>query len=294
MSANVEDVDGDARAYAPDEVNPEGLAHIAGRIRRSLRPGPRRPTLVIVFSARLKFQLGGLDFGATTLDLADSRNEYYLVRVLALRRGLSAFIEDNDFRTVCCIGGSKGGFGALMTSRLLAEQMPDRTFSAMAFSPQTRLWPQNAALRYPTYHRFLDRLGELDMTERRRVRRYADQSRPVDLPNLRWFVSYGTLNDVDAAEAKSLRGSSVVLDPLPISYHGSLLFYMAQGLDRAGRQDMLRRFRKAADADEDVAFVNLTEEDDDILRETEAAPDRPPFMDMARWVIRGAHDHDRP
>ncbi|MFD1704258.1 hypothetical protein ACFSCV_14725 [Methylopila henanensis] len=257
-------------------------------MRWSLRPGPRTRALVIVFSAKRKFEMGGQDFGATTLDLSDRRDAYYAVRTLALTRALRDFITDNDFQSVCCLGYSKGGFGSLAVSRALAQAMPERTFSAFAFSPQTQLWPPSRRLRYPTYKAFLEGVKSLSATERRRTETLGDQTKPANLPNLRWLVTYGARNPVDSGEALALRGSSVVLDPLPVSFHVSLLFYLVQGLDREGVTAYFQSIRRSApSSDEDAAFTQLSEKAERTIDEIMAIPPRRTLPEIVGWLLKG-------
>lgn len=263
-----------------------GLDRIHERVVRSIRPGARSKTQLIVLSSREKFELGSVDFGGhAVLDLADTLVTYYVPFADSMLNGLAKFIRDNGFEAVCCIGSSKGGFGSLMVTRELAAKMPKIRFAALAFSPQTMVWPANENLGFGSYRKLVRRAKRSPKVERA-MNRYGNQRLDASLPNLRWSVFYSAKNDGDRSEATALSGSSVVLEPLPASTHTTILPYLCADADEAEIEALVNKFMSAAQRDDD-AMTALGGQKHPILDEILAMPPRASLASIVDWALIG-------
>ncbi len=240
-----------------------------------------RRELVVVMSSRPRFELGRVDMHCTTLDLADLDRSYYLRAAAKTVRALASFIDEGGFERVCFVGGSKAGFGALMLTRELADALPLVQFAAIAFSPQTRLWPRNDSLEFPSYADLL-----ADAKHDRRLAaalgKFGDQRRPIKSSNLRWRVFYGEKNAGDTAEALGLATGHVILEPFPMRSHSTLLPMLCAGMEVEQVRQMVKAHYGAKSADADIAFNLPSSDQEDLVVEILATLPQPTFNELVR------------
>ncbi|MDR4305492.1 hypothetical protein IHQ68_02495 [Chelatococcus sambhunathii] len=255
------------------------LAGLPRQIKHAVRQVRGRRDLVVVVSSRPRFELGSVDLQHTTLDLADLDRSYYLRGAGRTARSLAGFIQENSFQRVCFIGASKGGFGALMLSRELAEALPRVQFSAIAFSPQTRLWPKNEGLGFPSYAALI-----AEAKHNRRLaaslERFGDQRRPLASDSVRWRVYYGSKNAGDTAEAEGLPTGGVTLAPLPMSSHSTLLPVLCSRLEPEQIRRIVQAHHGAKSADADLAFNLLSSNQEQLVNEIAATQPVPSFNEI--------------
>ncbi len=215
-------------------------------LKRGTRPSR---DLVVAFSSGRRFALYRHDFGRDALYVADPELRYFLKDADGLAREILRFVEREGYERVLFAGSSKGGFGALSVARLCARRRPSRTFHALAFSPQVRLFPHNPSLYFSSYRR-LERRGSAKPRLMRDLRRHGDVSSAGSHPNLVVEIVFARDAEVDRAEAARLRGSNVVHRVVAGATHGTAFHFMCHGMDRTEIRERIRRaYRRSGDAD---------------------------------------------
>jgi pimeloyl-ACP methyl ester carboxylesterase len=256
------------------------------RIARSFTVAPRGEIgdpLAIHLSYDVAPALGRFDFGCATIDIADPQLSYYLAGRDDLIDGLAALIDANDIRRICLVGSSKGGFGALMLSRRLAERFPKRALSAIAFSPQTRLWPADRKLTLPSYRAMIER-AKTDAPLAESLRIDGDQTVDASLPNLRQLVIFGTGHSRDVRHAGALTGSSVTLRPIAVSFHAALLATLVASAGPAKTRVLVAALVRNGLSNADMALEALTEEEGAMVAELEALPPQPSLAELVTMM----------
>lgn len=243
--------------------------------------------LVVNLSWDIRLTLRTFDFGAPTLDIADAQLCYYLAGFADLLDGLEAIAKANGLRHLCLFGSSKGGFAALALSRRLAERLPHCAVSALSFSPQTRLWPRQKKLTFPSYRNMLVR-AESDLPLDAALRRDGDQTIETSLPNLRQRIIYGTGQPRDVQHATGLNGGSVSLHPLPVSFHASVIVTLCATAGPDKTVSLVAALFRDAAIDPDMAEDALNEEEKTILAEIRALPPQPTLIDLIREITAPA------
>jgi len=248
-----------------------------------LRPQPIDDMLVVNLSWDIQPRLQRFDFGGPTLDIADTQLCYYLAGFDQLLDGIHAIARANAVSRLCLFGSSKGGFAALALSRRLAERMPGCAVSALSFSPQTRLWPRQRKLTFPSYRNMLIR-AESDPQLDAALRSEGDQWAEASLPNLRQRVIYGSGQARDVLHATGLNGSSVRLDPLPLSFHASIIATLCASAGTDKTVSLIAALFRDAAIDPDMAEDALNEEEKVVLAEIRALPPQPTIVDLIREI----------
>lgn len=166
----------------------------------SLKTGGSK-TLVVMLSAISTFSLRKFEFGTDVLFLSDNSRTYFCVPLARIVRTISGLAAAYGYQTVNLVGCSKAAAGALMIGSLLSEEEPDLEVNALAFSPQTQIYPHAAVNDYlPSYQQMHKAIGE-NSTLRPYMARHGDL-RNFDYSRLnRCRVYYGSLNGADRSEA---------------------------------------------------------------------------------------------
>lgn len=158
-------------------------------------------TLVVMLSATSAFSLKKFEFGTDVLFLADNSRTYFCVPLTRIVRMIGSLAESNGYQTVSLVGCSKAAAGALMIGSLLSEEKPGLEVNALAFSPQTQIYPHAAVNDYlPSYQQMHKAIGA-NSTLSPYMARHGDL-RNFDYSRLnRCRVYYGSLNGADRSEA---------------------------------------------------------------------------------------------
>lgn len=241
--------------------------------RRGAEPGR---DLLVVLSPSRRFILFTERFAQDALFAYDLGGVYYLMRVRALARAIAETVEAGNYDRVLFVGTSKGAFAALMLARLCARLRPERTFRALAFSPQVRLDPANPALTFPSYAR-LRRLAQRRFALALALHRHGDAARLHEAPNVAATVFYGARNPIDAGEALRLAGPNVQMRPVEGSNHGSLVYLKMKGRPEASVRKWVERLYARDDAQGDLDLQSTRPADmnvfvQEILAASAAAP----------------------
>ncbi len=273
----------DAPRPAPASPGPDDLElPVIPDVVLEHRPGEDRRDLIVVCSPSRRFILYRYAFPGDALFVSDLKGFYYLAVARKLARELVRFIDRGGYERVLFLGTSKGGFGALLLTRLCARLRPDRTFRALAFSPQVRLHPLNADLYFPSYRR-LRRVARTRFAMRAALRLHGDVSRVADASNVHATVVYATDNPTDLAEANRLGGRNLRKVPIAGTSHGSILYFTLQGRPESYVRGRIARIyarakRRGQDHDQDL-FASRPKDPEQFLREIMLGPNYLPTLE---------------
>ena len=234
------------------------------------RPGADPRDLIVVFSPSRRFILYRHAFSSDALYVSDRKGFYYLPVARKLARALVELIDRRGYERVLFLGTSKGGFGALLLTRLCARMRPRRIFRALAFSPQVRLHPLNADLYFPSYRR-LRRVARAKFAMAAALRLHGDVTRVADASNVYATVVFATENATDLAEADRLGGRNLRKIRVAGSSHGSILYFVLQDHSESYVRSRIARIyararRRGQDQDQDL-FASRPKDPERFLRE---------------------------
>lgn len=183
-------------------------------------------TLVVMLSAAAAFSLKKFEFGTDVLYLTDNSRTYFCVPLARIVRMVAGLIAERGYQNVSLVGCSKAAAGALMIGSVLSEENPGVAVNALAFSPQTQIYPHAAVNDYlPSYQQMHKAIGE-SATLQPYFARHGDLQN-FDYSRLnRCRVYYGAWNPADSSEAIRLEGrKGVDLVEIPSAQHYTLGFF---------------------------------------------------------------------
>lgn len=204
-----------------------------------------KKTLVVMLSATNKYTLQKYGFDADVLFLVDVSTSYYCVPCDAMAVRIQRLVEQYRYEKVVFIGCSKGATGAMSIAAALNGLGTKAKLGALAFSPQTQIYPFNKNSNvFPSYvnlHIKLKTQPTIIPLMQKNGNLAALDYRGIDCR-----VVYGSANTVDDIEARRLAAcEGVILVPIATKQHYTLGF-----------------FTIPADVNIDQARKRLTEVDD--------------------------------
>lgn len=236
--------------------------------------------LIVVFSPSKKMTFFRTDFPASVLFMADQLNTYYthgaprtatIIKRLAYRTGA---------RRVLLIGPSKGGFASLMFAKLLSSMDDSREYCALAFSPQTQVYPQNPNIPFPTYVNLIKR-AQSNASILQSLEAFGDATK---LGNVRAAIVYGAGNRDDSLEVQRVSGRRLTLIPLPLTGHSSSLPFLC---DTTKEDEVVEVVRKLTAAAKDQEDLSLRQRSEVMIQELMAIPRVPSLSTACRMVLDG-------
>lgn len=195
--------------------------------------------LVVTVSSSGAFAFYMSDFRRATLYIGDSGFSYYTRKPDVLAAGITALMRERGHERAVFLGHSKGGFGALLLTKLCASMEPNKTFGAIVFSPQVRLWPRNTSLSFPSYKRLMD-AAKADPILMASLIEFGLLS-PFDEPNLFVSAHCGRASDEDRGELDLLLGRRVSKSYSATSSHMSHLPHVVDTTDADALRKVLDR-----------------------------------------------------
>lgn len=216
----------------------------------NIKYSSRSTDVIVIFAHSERHALIKYPYQHNVIFVRDKKAKYYLSRAGMASLGLQKAIHELGFRKSIYVGTSKGGFGAILWAGLAARRTKDRKFNVLAFSPQTRLWPRNEFLYFPSYHRMIDADAIKEFSP---LRKYGNLDFVRNRSNLAITLVYGRDNAVDKAEAMALRGLNINHLPVPFGYHGSLVPFTIERKDDQALRGLVERMYSKAAEDEDLA-----------------------------------------
>lgn len=173
--------------------------------------------LFITVSPSAKFSFYKKKIHGNMMYIGESNGMYYTKNVNVLALALSNLFDIHDYKRIVLMGGSKGGYGALMIGYLCGLLNSDIQFSIICFSPQIQVYPRKEALSFPSHQLLLKKAGS-DKSIRYWLEKFG--SLPAfDLDNVSVELYYGKLNEQDLSECLLAKGNNINYHPLPISGH---------------------------------------------------------------------------
>ncbi len=236
--------------------------------------------LIVVFSPSKKMTYFRTDFPASVLFMADQRGTYYTDGAKRVATIIKRLAYRTGARRVLLMGPSKGGFASLMFARQLSYVDDTREYCALAFSPQTKIYPKNPNVPFPSYEKLLKR-AEGDVSLLQSLRAFGDASA---LGKVRAAIVFGAGNRDDSLEAQRISGDRVTFIPLPITGHSSSLPFLCDTTKRADVVEVVRKLSAAAKDQEDLS---LRQKSEVMIEELMAIPKMPSLPEVCRMVLDG-------
>lgn len=162
--------------------------------------------------------------------LTDNRMLYYTFRVSWISRLILAYARRRNVERIAVIGGSKGGFGALILAGALAKGDPDLPIHCLSFCPQTQIYPLNHRIAHMGGYRRLRDTARRDREVAVAIRANGDGRYVTALPNLELTLIYNEFNAVDVGEAEAIVGEGVRRIKLPFAFHNATIPFMFRGM----------------------------------------------------------------
>lgn len=249
--------------------------------------GANRRRLVIILSQDTRAVFDKLDFDSPVVCIWERGAQSYFLREAEVAVSqLADAVAFMGFVEVVIFGTSKGGFGALLWGNLLAERNPRLLVTVVAFSPQTRLFPENSNIKFPSYTALI-KAADTDNDLARDLRKHGEIVMRARA-NLYARVYYPERVSTDAAEATRLQGPCVALRGLPLSTHNTVFPFLADmsqiEVVRKGADALLR----AAATNDDLASVVLDERREELIWEYHAMGAQPLLAEVIVEAT-GAH-----
>lgn len=263
-----------------------GLDRFPAHYERGLRVKPGSRDLVVILAHGEKFAFFKYPFDHSVLFLRDKRWNYYCQYAGAMADGFVELLDEYRFERVVFVGVSKAAYGALLQSAMCARYMPSRSFRAIGFSAQTRLYPHNDRLVFPSYLGMMRR-ASTDERLRENLEKYGDLRKFVRTPNVSWTLVYCDGNEADAAEVEYVRAPNVRRIPLPFSFHGSVIPFTLDRTDASSVKREVERIYRDAQKDADL-LTTLPSNQADLVRDIMAARWIPTLGDLVDDVLRTA------
>lgn len=218
-------------------------------INSELRVNEHSDEMIVVLSQKKSFAFYKTNFHASVLHLADQKDTYFTLGADEASTAIVAIAADLDVARVLFMGCSKGGFGALLMAALCSTKDKSRQYSSLCFGPQTRIYPENPRVRFPSYKKLLElALDDRDIA--------ADLARYGDVTHVpsttRATIVFGDDNTNDRLEAESVSGESVSLVRLSLKTHSVVLPFLVDNTDRAAVTDIVDSLTQAASKQQDL------------------------------------------
>jgi hypothetical protein len=239
--------------------------------------------LFVSLSHKDNFAFYRQEYAGSVLFVRDKRHSYYSVYAGMLTDEIQKIVEGNGIRTVLFFGLSKGGYGSLLLSGFLARRLPDVKCIGLAFSPPTKLYPENENLIFPSYKGMI-RKANTDERLRGNLEKYGDLSKFLGAPNQFWRLVYGEGNKADAAEASRFIHPSIQKYPIPFSFHGTTIPFTLRRNDPAHVDGEVMAIYRDAEKDPDLA-ATLPSSSSDLKKQILDARWIPSLRDMLNETL---------
>lgn len=184
--------------------------------------------LLVLFSSSLNHAFYSYDFGCHTLYIADKNYTYFVEAADVLSSAIDYTARHLGVKSIVYMGTSKGGYGALLHASL--PRVFDRfRRHAIAFGPQTQIFPVNENINFPSYTRLAAKLcdGDQPLVEAKTFGRL-----PSPYPASA-TIYYSGKNSIDRIESERVSGPDVKHVPLAMAGHLSHLPFVIDTSDEA-------------------------------------------------------------
>ncbi len=207
--------------------------------------------LLVVCSHKDSFAFYKYDFGFNTLFISDSQNTYFTLYAGRLTDYIKSIVLQKGIKKVCFLGCSKGGFAAILLASLLSKYCPEIEVRFASFSPQTRIYPKNENLYFPSYAQLLSR-SESDAAIKTCMQQYGDLPGLLNRKNLQGDIYYSEFNEPDYIEQHRIKSVNVIKHPLPFSFHGAISAFVTNTKDGAAVEGLVNSIYRNAGREIDL------------------------------------------
>lgn len=203
----------------------------------------KKEALIVTFSPGAGFAYYKKDFKHDTLYIRSKGDSYYTMQAGRLADNIKAFFVSGGYEKILFIGSSKGGFASLLYGALLARRVPNAKVVSVAFSPQTRIFPYNEKLTFPSYQRLYKSVnsGALSNMALSCLKKYGDVTSMLKQKNLFCDVYYPEFLERDVREACRLVGYNIRKNPIPIKIHSVGLLCSLDNKNRSSVEKLCER-----------------------------------------------------
>lgn len=236
--------------------------------------------LIVVFSPSKKMTFFRADFPASVLFMADQGGTYYVRGAERTAKIIRRMAYKTGAKRVLLMGPSKGGFAAMMFAKMLSYRDDTREYCALAFSPQTKIYPKNPNIPFPSYEQMIKLAGS-DLGLMQSLMAYGDAS---SLGDVRAAIVFGAGNRDDSLETQRITGRRVTFIALPITGHSSSLPFQC---DTTNRNEVVEVVRKLSAAAKDQQDLALRQKSEIMIEELIAIPRMPTLSEVCRLVLDG-------
>lgn len=242
-----------------ERIFKEEMAGIARRYVWHYRDQPGSNDLLVIFSSTAKrHAFMGQAWSCNVLFVLDRDDAYFVIGAGRAADAIGAAIDRAGLDRVLFLGSSKGGFGAVLWSALCARRRPEKLFRALAFSPQTRLYPFNEELDFRSY-KLLWRRAETDPRVMASLKAYGDLRIAQKEANALVTFVYGERNQVDRREVGRLFAPQFRKYPVPLRFHGSVIPFTVRHMDEETLSKWLRNLYTRAEDEPDLSGILPTD-----------------------------------
>lgn len=244
--------------------------------------------LIVSCSHKANYAFYKYPFDIDTLFISDLRSTYFTYLAGTLARKISDIVALQGYDRICFVGCSKGGYGSILLSSLVGEIASAIRCSFLSFAPQTRIFPQNNNLSFPSYRKLIE-LANRDRKIYDCLILYGDLSKYLAKKEAHGRIIWSENNRKDNNEIQrilSYAGPGVIKMAMPFSFHATALpFY----IDYSDESTLSRALEKLMpnQRDEDVSenIDNISK----IKKEIESCKYLPTLKDLIYLNFQERH-----
>lgn len=209
--------------------------------------------LIITFSPTSSFFLYNREMNAKKLCVISNQPNYYLLNPGSTCKLVAKFIQNIKVKNVLLLGSSKAGFASILWADLLKRVLSNKNINifALAFSPQTQLYPFNDNLGFPSYKKFFMSL-ERDTKMKKCAENYGNLPEFLKESTLEGLIIYPSEHYTDREEALKLENTKISLKSIPSPIHGTIFPFMSDVTRKENAEKLVTKLYQNAQKDADL------------------------------------------
>lgn len=235
--------------------------------------------LIVSCSHKANFAFYKYPFDIDTLFISDQKSTYFTYLAGTLARQISEIAILEGYRKICFLGCSKGGYGSILLSSLVSEINKSIDCSFLSFAPQTRIFPRNNNLTFPSYRKLLE-LADRNKKIFDCLLLYGDLAKYLARRETRGRLIWSKENRKDNNEIERILpyvSARVSKMAMPFSFHASALpFYIDIFNENILDQALKKLMPNKRDGDVSETDENISK----IKKEIEACKYLPRLKDL--------------
>ncbi|HGO5855241.1 TPA: hypothetical protein ACK3JH_002163 [Mannheimia haemolytica] len=209
--------------------------------------------LIITFSPTSSFFLYNRQMNAKKLCIISNQPNYYLLNPGSTCKLIAKFIQTIKVKNIILLGSSKAGFASILWADLLKRVLNNKKINifSLAFSPQTKLYPCNKNLGFPSYKKFFLSL-ESDYKLKKCAETYGNLAEVLKESALEGLIIYPSEHYTDREEALRLENTHIVLKSISSPIHGTIFPFMSDVTRQENAEKLVNKLYQNADNDSDL------------------------------------------